>query len=184
MLLFQFRPTVGLLLLLLHAPTPALSCECTEWAANYTSQICPDDATRVPVEWYEGLIPEQLDTTAYCCVWTFTRGGRSSSTDPCDHSTCESAQITISSGSSSEAKCSTPKEGEFVVQLIIGVLGGMAVCAVLLFCILIRLCRTSTSKNGGNGTKSTTNPQDIVVAVPVQGMAPQGVTMVGARMNK
>ena len=176
-------PPLLLLLLLLHS-TPTLSCECTEWATNYTSQICPDDATRLPVEWNEGVIPEQLDQSAYCCVWTFTKGGSKSSTDPCDHSTCESAQITMSSGRSAEAKCSTPKEGKFVVQLIIGVLGGMAFCVVMIF-ILICLCRrTSTPKNGTNGTKNTTDPQGIVVAVPVQEMAPQGVTMVGARMNK
>jgi len=90
----------------------------------------------------------------------------------------------MSSGRSAEAKCSTPQEGKFVVQLIIGVLGGMAACVVMIF-ILICLCRrTSTPKNGTNGTKSTTDPQGIVVAVPVQEMAPQGVTMVGARMNK
>ena len=169
--------------LVLYVSTTAHACTCTEWATNYTSTNCKDP-TRNPVIWYEGEIPNQLDTDAYCCIWTFNKYRRRLATinDPCDHSACTSAQITTTSSRSGTAYCSTPAERQFVAYLIGGILGGIAFILCCIFgCVLVCCILPEKKKKAAaaaaaaaaachenNVGNNVTSAQGIAIAIPVK----------------
>ena len=161
--------------------TTAHACKCTEWATDYTSTNCKDP-TRNPVIWYEGEIPNQLDTDAYCCIWTFNKYRRRLATinDPCDHSACTSAQIQTTSGRSGTAYCSTPAERQFVAYLVGGILGGIGFILCCIFgCIFVCCILPEKKKKAAaaaaaaaahheNNGNNVTSAQGIAIAIPVK----------------
>ena len=155
-------------LALTHLTALCTAYKCVEWTSNYTSTIC-ENVERPPVKWYEGEIPDQLDEDAFCCEWTFTKSGSSSSSsDPCEHSICTSSQITISSGNSAEAKCATPEELQVVGYIVIGVLSFLLFVLCLVGICVFFCCINPAKKNQAANANDATSAQGIAIAVPVK----------------